>query len=170
MGSGSFGCPEISELWGRWDSNPHCQDPRSCASCQLGYGPFLFLSLPANVGVCEWQFGQRNRRFSFLLSCQFPLIWSTCSTIGMPFHSAPIPHVPQTCSTPISRSARRNTLGFGRGEPGEDTTRICSGVSRQAEGFPLFGATLLKCDVSMPSCLSLRLMCAWLPPEKGIPK
>ena len=31
---------------------------------QLGYGPFLLASLPANVGVCEWQFGQRKRRFS----------------------------------------------------------------------------------------------------------
>jgi len=39
----------------------------------LGYGPFLFASLPANVGVCEWQFGQRKRRFSFLLSNQSPL-------------------------------------------------------------------------------------------------
>jgi hypothetical protein len=41
---------------------------------QLGYGPFLFASLPANVGVCEWQFGQRKRRFPFLLSSQFPLM------------------------------------------------------------------------------------------------
>ena len=61
-------------LWGRWDSNPHCRAPKARASCQLGYGPFLFASLPANVGVCEWQFGQRKRRFSFLLSSQSPLM------------------------------------------------------------------------------------------------
>ena len=61
------------KLWGRWDSNPHCQRPKLCASCRLGYGPFLFFNLPANVGVCEWQFGQRKRRFSFLLSSQSPL-------------------------------------------------------------------------------------------------
>ena len=157
-------------MWGRWDSNPHCQDPRSCASCQLGYGPFLFLSLPAKVGVCEWQFGQRKRRFSFLLSSQFPLMWSTCNTIGLLFHSAPIPHGPQTYGTPISRSARRKTCGFGRRESGGRTTKTCPGLSRQAEGFPRFGATLLKCDVSMPKCLSLRLMWAWVPPDQGIPK
>ena len=62
------------KLWGRWDSNPHCQRPKLCASCRLGYGPLLFLTPPANVGVCEWQFGQRKRRFSFLLSSQSPLI------------------------------------------------------------------------------------------------
>ena len=62
------------KLWGRWDSNPHCRAPKARASCQLGYGPFLFASLPANVGVCEWQFGQRKRRFSFLLSSQSPLM------------------------------------------------------------------------------------------------
>ena len=61
------------KLWGRWDSNPHHRAPKARASAELGYGPFLFASLPANVGVCEWQFGQRKRRFSFLLSNQSPL-------------------------------------------------------------------------------------------------
>src|SRR6185437_1139734 len=94
------------KLSGRWDSNPHCQRPKRCASCQLGYGPFLFFNLPANVGVCEWQFGQRKRRFSFLLSSQSPLMWSTCKTIGMPFHSASMPHASQMHGTPL-RTIRR---------------------------------------------------------------
>ena len=136
----------------------------------IGLRPLLVLSLPAKVGVCEWQFGQRKRRFSLLLSSQFPLIWSTCNTIGLSFHSALMPHDPQTYGTPISRSVRRKTCGFGRCAPGGRTTRTCSGLSRQAEGFPRFGATLLKWDVSMPKCLILRLMWAWVPPDQGIPK
>src|SRR5262249_28610227 len=49
-------------------------------------------------------------------------------------------------------------------------TCTCSGVIRHALGFPLFGATRLKCDVSMPNCLSLRLIWACVPPDQGICK
>jgi hypothetical protein len=35
---------------------------------------------PTNVSVCEWQFGQRNRKFSRRLSVGSPFMWSTSRT------------------------------------------------------------------------------------------
>src|SRR5215472_296245 len=35
------GCPRCLETqwWGRWDSNPHCQEPKSCASAYWATAP-----------------------------------------------------------------------------------------------------------------------------------
>jgi len=35
------------------------------------------IPFPLYVCVCEWQFGQRNRRLPSLLSQQSPLMWSS---------------------------------------------------------------------------------------------
>ncbi len=38
-GFGAILCLETSHWWGRWDSNPHCQEPKSCASCRWATAP-----------------------------------------------------------------------------------------------------------------------------------
>src|SRR5215467_11568027 len=49
VGSGSFRCPEASQLWGRWDSNPHCQVPKTCASA-VGLRPLLAFKFTRESG------------------------------------------------------------------------------------------------------------------------
>ena len=48
---------------------------------------FLLLFLPPQVGLWESQFGQTSRRFSILLSCFFPLIWSRFREMDLPLQS-----------------------------------------------------------------------------------
>lgn len=136
-------------------------------SLPLDYGPLLF---PAKLSVCEWQFGQRNRRFSFLLSSQLPLMWSTCSVSGRPCQTASILQSAQRCGIPVAIRLLLSCLGLGRGLPSGRTTRTCSGRRRLGEGCPRWCDCPKKCEVSIPKCFRRRLMWAWEPPVHFTPR